>query len=67
MTSFLEPFDTISWIMILLISIQIAAFAIFLFEWLSPSGYNMGMRLPRGNKRMIFLTKSSFSSNFVTL
>lgn len=34
--------------MILLISIQIAAFAIFVFEWLSPSGYNMSMQPAKG-------------------
>ena len=45
--------------MILLISIQVAAFAIFLFEWLSPSGYDMTMVPPRG------LAFKFFGPNFI--
>lgn len=34
--------------MILVVSIHLAAFSIFLFEWLSPSGYDMTVQPPRG-------------------
>ena len=40
-----EPFDPSSWMLVALLAIQASAYSIFLFEWLSPSGYNMKVRM----------------------
>ncbi|CAD5231861.1 unnamed protein product [Bursaphelenchus xylophilus] len=49
-TAFLEPFEYSTWVMILFVSIQTAAFSIFLFEWVSPRSFNMTTHPPPGHK-----------------
>uniref|UniRef100_A0AAF5D3Z3 Uncharacterized protein n=1 Tax=Strongyloides stercoralis TaxID=6248 RepID=A0AAF5D3Z3_STRER len=49
-TAFLEPFEYSTWAIILFVAIQVAAFAIFLFEWVSPYSFNMRKYPPPGHR-----------------
>ena len=70
-TFFLEPFDAASWLLVGLAAVQISAFSIFLFEWLSPAGYDMKVR--SGDKafacyQIIFcLIRANISPNLYVL
>uniref|UniRef100_A0A0N5AJG7 Glutamate receptor n=1 Tax=Syphacia muris TaxID=451379 RepID=A0A0N5AJG7_9BILA len=69
-TAFLEPFEYSTWVIILLISIQGAAFSIFVFEWVSPYSFNMQKHPPPGHKfslcRSYWLVWATFFSASVS-
>ncbi|KAK2162487.1 hypothetical protein LSH36_97g01000, partial [Paralvinella palmiformis] len=46
-TAFLEPFDITSWLFILVMSINIISIGLFVFEWMSPSGFDLKMHPPQ--------------------
>lgn len=41
MMQFSEPFDTASWMLVVIVAIHAATLMILLFEWASPSGFDM--------------------------
>ena len=43
-----EPFDILSWLFILMICMHMVAFTIMVFEWVSPSGYDLKTSPPQG-------------------
>ncbi|XP_072757102.1 glutamate receptor ionotropic, NMDA 2B isoform X7 [Anoplolepis gracilipes] len=52
-TAFLEPFDTASWMLVGIVAIHAATVMILLFEWASPSGFDM-KKNPSTNHRFSF-------------
>ncbi|KAK3915188.1 Glutamate receptor ionotropic, NMDA 2B [Frankliniella fusca] len=49
-TAFLEPFDSDMWMLVALGAVHIAAIAIFVFEWVTPAGYDRELGGPREHR-----------------
>jgi len=52
-TAFLEPFDASLWFLVCVVGIQVYSLFIFIFEWLSPLGFNM-KKYPSPGSRFSF-------------
>ena len=61
-----EPYDYPSWCLILVFSVHASGAAIFIFEWLSPSGLDRGNKPIRGNSANIITIKIIIMSIFIT-
>ena len=51
-----EPFSIASWMITAFVAVQLSAAMIFLFEWLSPAGYNMKWTPAPDHKFSLFRT-----------
>ena len=51
--SITEPYDYPSWCLILVFSVHASGAAIFIFEWLSPSGLDRGDKPLRGKPKLV--------------
>ncbi len=51
-----EPFSIASWMITAFVAVQLSAAMIFLFEWLSPAGYNMKWAPAPDHKFSLFRT-----------
>lgn len=48
-----EPFDTASWMLVGIVAIHAATIMILLFEWLSPSGFNMKVNPSDAEQKLV--------------
>lgn len=50
---FPEPFDTASWMLVGIVAIHAATVMILLFEWASPSGFDMKVKPSGGARKLV--------------